>query len=183
MNISRPEQAILAGVTLVIVSAVLPTIWAVRIQRREAAVRADLRALVEAARRFSEEYGMWPTARNCGDADCRFGREIPNREVMNVLRAIDGPGNGKNEVNPHRLVFIEIQPQREGGAGVDAHGDFLDPWSTPYQIVLDSNLNGFCHVENSIYGEGVGEGLIAWSCGPDRLSDTPDDITSWEPTK
>ena len=181
MRISRPEQVILVGLALIVFSVILPSIWAVRLHRREGAVRADLRALVEAGRRFSDEYGTWPGARNCGGMDCRFGREIPNREVMNVLRAVDGPGNEKHAVNPSRLAFISIQPFRPGRSGLDAHGDFLDPWGVPYQVVLDSDLNGFCHVENSIYGEGIGEGIMAWSCGPDRASDTPDDILSWKP--
>lgn len=183
MRVSRPEQSILAGLLLVAVAVVGPSIWAVRIQRREAAVRADLRMLAEAAGRFSEEYRGWPTARNCGEADCRFGRELPNREVLNVLRGVDGPGNEENEVNPNRIVFIDLPPYRRGGSGLDANGDFLDPWGTPYQVVVDSTLNGFCRVENSIYNESIPEGVIAWSCGPDRMSDTPDDITSWPRTK
>ena len=181
MKLSRPEQSILAGFLLIAISILGPSVWAVRIRGREVAVRADLRALVDAGERFSEEYRTWPTVRNCGEADCRFGREIPNREVLNVLRAVEGPGNEGNEVNPNRLVFIELPPYRRGCAGLDAGGDFLDPWGTPYQVVVDSTLNGFCRVENSIYNESVGAGVIAWSCGPDRMSDTPDDLLSWKP--
>ena len=43
----------------------------------------------------------------------------------------------------------------------------------------DGEIISGCNVENSIYGRLIGQGLALWSCGPDRRSDTPDDILAW----
>jgi hypothetical protein len=109
----------------------------------------------------------------------RFGQDVPNWELINVLRAVDGPGNANHVANPHRIVFLDLVPSGIGTSGVDANGDFLDPWGTPYQVIVDADASGVCTSENTVYGTGVSLGIIAWSCGPDRRSDTSDDILSW----
>jgi hypothetical protein len=94
---------------------------------------------------------------------------------MNLLRAAEDPAG----LNVHRMIFLEAPAFRPGRSGLDAEGRFLDPWGTPYQIVLDANLDNICDTPNSVYNNMIGEGIIAWSCGPDRVSDTSDDILSW----
>lgn len=173
---SRPEALILAGVALIVLSILLPSLWAIRIHGRIRAVREDLLGLADALARFQVEYGVWPTRRACGYGDCRFGDGIPNREVMNALRAVDGPGNEQNAVNPNRYVFLS-PPSRAGGAsGLDGDGEYRDPWGKPYQVLLDTDLNGECKAESTIRSATTGGGVLVWSCGPDRKSDTADDV-------
>lgn len=178
-RVSKPECAILAGVALVAVSVLVPLGWSLHLARRAAIVRADMAALIEAGTRFYAEYGIWPATRQCDYGDCRFGGRFPNREVMNTLRSVAGEGNQDDGSNPHRIVFLDVPAAGRGRSGVNAEGDYVDPWGTPYQLVLDSDLNGVCDVIGTIYGVGIGGGIIAWSCGPDRVSETRDDILSW----
>ena len=180
MRLSRAEWTLIAGVLLVVSALVFPLQWAHRINDRWRAAHRDMDALLDAGMRFNTMYRTWPTGRKCEDGDCRFGRVVPNREVIDVLRAIDGPGNEHHSVNTNRTVFLQVQPAGVGRSGVDANGDFVDPWGTQYQIVLDTDLSGYCDVTDSIYGRGIDAGMIVWSCGADRISDTADDILSWK---
>lgn len=173
---SKPEALVLCGIALIILSIVLPSAWAVRIHRRAEAVRAELYVLADALARFEEEYGAWPTRRGCGHGDCHFGWAVPNREVINALRAVAGPGNEDDAINPNRFVFLSPLPLAQGRSGVDGEGEYRDPWGTPFQIVLDTDLNNECAAETTVHRSGPGTGFVVWSCGPDRKSDTEDDI-------
>ena len=178
-GLARPEMVFLLALALMIFSLVIPGWFAWQRRARFSAARLDLTVLSEAARRFYSEYGIWP-ATSAGGTDARFGQERPNSEVMNALLAIDGPGNQHQAVNPNSIVFLEAPHARSGISGLDSDGNFVDPWGTPYQIVLDIDLNNACDVPKTVYSNMVGEGFIAWSCGPDRISDTADDILSWK---
>jgi hypothetical protein len=144
-------------------------------------VESDIEALKEAGRRFFEEYGFWPSDKRGTYADQRFGLRPPNRQVLNILRAVDGPGNPDHVTNPHRIVFIEVEPSGPGLSGLDRHGDFVDPWGAPYELVLDTDLNNVCDIDDSRYQQVLAAGMAVWSCGPDGDSDNRDDIRSWEP--
>lgn len=178
-RITRSELLILAGLLLLVASIVFPGRWAWHQYQRLAMAKSDLRVLVEAAQRYHREYGSWPGALRSPLADIRFGRAISNAEVLNVLRAQEGAGNVNHLGNEQQIIFLEVEAYRSGWSGLSADGSFLDPWGTPYQMVFDSNFDNVCEVEQSIYGRLIGQGLALWSCGPDRKSDTPDDVLAW----
>jgi hypothetical protein len=179
MRFPRHEMMVLSGAMVLALSVAGPA-WArynqVRSVRR---ARVGLFALIGAVRAYNAEYSAWPTLRSSSFTDTRFGLAVRNREVMNVLRAVAGAGNRRNNLNRNSIVFLDPPPCRPGHFGLDASGEFVDPWGMPYQLVLDTNLSGLCDAEESVYGRGLGAGVIAWSCGPDRRSDTPDDLLSW----
>ena len=180
MRLSRPETAIIAGLVIILISIILPAIRWTHIQGNLRMVKADMQALIEASRLFYTDYGIWPCKNVVEEGDFRYGQEVPNREVMNVLRSISGPGNEKDAVNPKHVVFIEFGPYQPGVSGLSDQGDILDPWGIQYQIVLDTDLNTVCDIPDSLHGAGIPGGIVIWSCGPDRVSDTPDDILSWK---
>jgi len=181
MFLSKSEGAILAGIAVILVSIVVPSFYAHRDYTLAMQAWIGIHALMDSGTRFSDEYGTWPTEKSIGYGDARFGRGAdPNRKIISALRAVDGVGNRDHTINPRHIVFLEFSDYREGRAGIDEHGDFLDPWGTPYQIVMDTDLNGVCDVENSIYGSQIPHSMIVWSCGPDRQTDTEDDILSWK---
>ena len=170
----------LLGGVIVICSLVFPGLAMYRERSRLALARSDLLMILEAGERFFDEYRKWPSA-NTGDfGDCRYGEEVSNRDVFNVLRGIDGPGNVDHGANPHRLSFIEIEGVGLRGSGLDSGGVFLDPWGVQYQLVIDTDFDNACDVEGSAYLRVVGEGMIVWSYGPDGRPDTPDDLLSWQ---
>ena len=182
-KISKPELTMLSGAILFVLSILGPLVWMSMERRIAQRVHDDMVLLLKAGHWFYQEYGIWPSQYVVEEGDYRFGQSIPNSEVINVLRSIEGPGNEHNEVNPNHMVFLELPVYQKGSSGVNEFGEFLDPWGSPYQIVLDTDLNTVCDVSQSIYGMGIPHGMIVWSCGPDGRSDTKDDILSWEETE
>lgn len=179
-GLSRPETVLLLGLLVFVLSLVVPGWFMWVAHRRTAMARADLKAVTEAARTFYAEYGTWPTALSGGLEDVRYGRDTPNREVINALRAQDAPGNLAHRVNKRKISFLEVPDYRPGWSGLDADGNLVDPWGQPYQMLLDASLDGICISPTTVYGRREGEGIMLWSCGPDGLSDTRDDLLSWQ---
>ena len=178
---ARSEALFLAGVLLLVASVLGPGWLYLRHRQQLAMARSDIRTLMQAGGRYYREYGTWPCRRASEAGDARFGRRgAPNSEVLNVLRSVEGPGNPQYQLNEQRMVFLEVEPYRTGWAGLSPDGVFLDPWGQPYEMVFDTDFDNVCDVANSIYGRLMGEGMVIWSCGPDRVSETPDDIRSWK---
>ena len=178
---AREEVGVVVGLVLILVSIVVPGWFAYQTRERRMAARADIFTLLSAGRHFYEEYNVWPSEGSGRVRDPRYGEEVPNAEVINVLRAVSGPGNPGHSMNSKRIVFVEVPARVEGWSGLDEEGSFLDPWGTPYQISIDTDLDGSCDIADSIYARRIGEGMVVWSCGPDGVSDNTDDILSWAP--
>lgn len=174
------ERLVVLGLLIAVFSIAIPTRVFFQQRRHLQETKRALRAVLNAGARFRMEYGVWPGVSGSA-TDVRFGtREQPNRRFMNILRARNGPGNAQHSANPRKMVFWEPPSWRDGGVGVNESGDLLDPWGTPFQIVVDADLNGVCEVPRTLYGEGIESGILVWSCGPDGKSDTKDDILSWQ---
>lgn len=180
-RVMRPAWAIALGVLLLLGSWIAPAAWQVRRRRAQAHTLAGAKALHRAAHRFFADYGVWPASRGGFAGDAHFGVERRNREVLNALRALDGPGNENHAVNPHRTVYFDPPLAAPGYPGLDFRGDFVDAWGVSYHLVLDSDLSGVCEAEDTIHGGQIGAGILVWSCGPDRRPNTPDDILAWKP--
>lgn len=180
-GLSSPEVLLLLGAVLLVVSLAVPG-WFISVRRRSIAMaRADLRAVIQAAQTYYAEYGHWPTSLSGGLEDVHYGRENANHEVVNVLRAQDGPGNLGHRTNKRRISFLEVPDFRPGWSGLDADGNLVDPWGHQYQILLDASLDNICRAASTVYGRREGEGIMVWSCGPDGISDNHDDLLSWQP--
>lgn len=167
------------GLLLIVFSIVVPVGLALEANRRQAEAQSDIEMLVTASERFFVEYGYWPSPHMGTPGDMRYGRAAGNDLVMNALRAVDGPGNEGHRLNPNRIEFMRVSRSGRGRSGLNEAGEFLDPWGSPYQIVLDTDMNNICTLAHSIYPNQVGVGVVVWSYGPDRQSDTAQDILSW----
>ncbi len=141
--------------------------------------QSDIRALQTAIARYQREYGTWPVEASSGAVDIRYGGRRPNAGLMRILRSDFAAQNLEAALNPQHMIFIEVERYQKGLSGLDERGEFLDPWGSPYQFALDSNYDGAVQIENSIYGRVSGVGMLIWSLGPDRKSETRDDILSW----
>ena len=179
VRLSWPEWGIVFALLLFAVSAIGPAIWAMRAAGRLDMARNDVEALQRAIIRYQREYGAWPAVATIQGADARYGARRPNAVLMRILRGEVDLTVSDQPLNAQRMIFIEIEPYRRGWSGLSSDGEFLDPWGIPYQIVVDSNFDSIAKVENSIYGGTPGVGVLVWSCGPDRRSESKDDIRSW----
>lgn len=180
VRFSTAEKWLVAGFLFIVIGISVPIWLAWNAAWRESMAEQDLQRIVNAAERFFVEYGYWPSPHMGTPNDVRYGREIGNELVFNIMRAIDGPGNEGHRLNPNRIQYIDPPRKRRGRSGVDATGVYLDPWNTPYQVVLDTDMNDVATLTQTIYPNQVGVGVVSWSFGPDRQSDTSADILSWE---
>ena len=181
--LARAEWAIVIGLLFVVIGTSLPAWWSLKRYRAHSMVQSDMAVVIAATRDFHSEYGIWPSEHSGEYGDYRYGRGVANAQMFNVLRAIDGEGNRDHQVNPRRIEFIRISESDEGLSGIDAVGNFVDPWGQQYQIVLDTDMDDVCDIEYSIHERPIGEGILMWSCGFDSISDTSDDILSWHTNK
>ncbi len=178
--ISLPEWGVLIGVLTLLLAIFFPAWEAWRRHNRLAMARSDIRAMQAAISRYQREYGTWPSESSPGAADIRYGARRPNAVLMRILRSDANALDRESRLNPQHMIFIEIERYQKGFSGLNDSDEFLDPWGSPYQIALDSNYDGAVTIENSIYGRVLGAGALIWSLGPDRKSETSDDLLSWD---
>ena len=177
---SRSEVIFLIGIILLAASIMLPAREFVRRWQRLVMARGDLRSIATAVRHYHSRYNLWPGQSGRQGGDIHYGPRHSNSEVMNVLRAVEGPGNPKHAANSNRVVFLDVAACGPGLSGLNSHGEFIDPWGSQYHIVLDLDYDNICASSDTIYTRIQGEGVIAWSNGPDGKSDTDDDLRSWK---
>ena len=65
-------------------------------------------------------------------------------------------------------------------SGLNAEGEFVDPWGNDYQVVLDTDGNNVSAMENTPYPPAIGKSVAIWSKGPDGQLYSFDDILGWE---
>jgi hypothetical protein len=181
MALSRAERLIVCGWLVLITATVLSVAAAARHHRVLRMVRSDFRVIEESCVLFLRAYQRWPVPKDLL-YDQRFGQpeETPASHLFNALRAIDGPGNRAHVINPERKVFLELRPAAPGRSGLRPDGDFLDPWGSPYQVILDVNGDNICEILETRFGSALSTRVAVWSYGPDRRSDTVDDRFSWK---
>src|SRR5262249_21315060 len=172
--------------------------------------------IVNAVNAFYTEYGKYPIA--ASGADVVYG---PGGTANNVLfRELGGcpttgafppTCSGNSTLNTRQIVFISppaVKSPTIPRSGIAtqaatvlcssaAVGDFVDPWSTPYNVEIDGNYDN--QITTNPYGtNGAGPqplttGVIAWSLGLDQVLGTKttgcagnniytnsDDVISWQ---
>ncbi len=149
-------------------------------RHRSIVAYGEIRILVSAANRYNREYRLWPVAEPPARGDARFGWRNSNASVIRILRGIDGEGNEQNRENPSAIDFISEAAEGRKEPSLNEHGEVIDPWGQPYEMVFDSNYDSTCTLDDSAEGPVVGEGVVIWSSGPDRKLDTRDDLRSWK---
>jgi hypothetical protein len=101
---------------------------------KKAKLTYEIIQIREATQSFDTEYGFYPIAPD-------------NATVIKILTGATG------EENRRRIAFINIKP-----SDLDAKGELLDPWGTPFDLSVF--MNGNIHVR---------------SAGPDKIFNTTDD--------
>jgi len=179
-GLAWPEVLFILAIALMIASILIPAILEISNRQKSSAAYSDMKVLISAAKRLNQEYRIWPSHEASPRGDVRYGDVRSNGSVMNVLMAMDGVGNEQHRVNPAQINFIEQAEGLSSRLNLNEKGELVDPWGQPYQIVFDSNYDNVCSIEDSLYGSVIGQGVVIWSKGPDRKSDTSDDLLSWK---
>jgi type II secretory pathway pseudopilin PulG len=178
----KAEGVVLAGVILLFVG-LAGALWMLRAtSRTNEQMREDAAQFRRAIRAYELRYGKLPTPYN-GYVDVAYGDSprFPNRYILQVLMAREGLGNRSHQLNPDRISFLAVRAVQRGASGLRDDLEWLDPWGTPYRVVLDTDANKVCNLDESIHHAtpAVGHRAVLWSAGPDRLANTADDVLTW----
>lgn len=178
--LSAGEWGLLAAALIIAISIVAPAVQAWREHRRVASARSDLRAIERALARYARDHGRWPTPATAAGEDARFGARRANAELMRALLGQSHIAEGAPATNPRKkTAYLAIPVRTHGRSGLDARGEFVDPWGEPYQIALDTDYDNVIVLKDAPFLELPDRQIAIWSKGPDRVSGTRDDIRSW----
>jgi len=141
--IARP--IVIRWLTILGIVAILLVLIATGVERRGRVLRNALTAnarrasrdLVAAMKQYRSEYGF-----------------MVEGEPAQIFKTLRGE-------NPRKIVFIDVI-----SSSVNAQGEFIDPWGTPYRFDISKP-----------------DAPRVWSCGPNRKdeggAEGSDDIVSW----
>ena len=148
-----------------------PTLNPFKKRADKAKAKVECRNLKNAISLYQLEFGKLPFGKAAGG-------DLKLETKGYLIRVL--VGHNDDDLNPRELKFIETIPAKDGrGGSVDlddkAKARLLDPWGSPYQVILDADYDG----EIKVPGGKVRTAVGVYSFGPDgKLSD--DDIRSWE---
>lgn len=174
-----------AGVTLVellVVIVIIATLAAIltpviirALERADVAkAQQDMASIVAAVQAYYREYGIMPIGDTNGYPDHTYvgkwgnvnANPIRHTRIMNILRGLDTTNN------PRRIVFLEVPESAMAGVAsirasdpvasrtyIPEEGYYLDPWSNPYLIVVDSDFDNTIGGFHAIIG-GIGGAAI-----------------------
>lgn len=133
-------------------------------QRVTDRARSEITGLLVAITVFQQDHGYYPVATNA----------VGSVSMRNVLPVITADHKSKEalQLNPRMLNYVDINQSRYH------NGEYLDPWGTPYNLLLESNKT----CKSIIHGSVVETHVKIWSNGVNKINEFGygDDICSWE---
>lgn len=178
----KPEVTLFASAAILVLGLGSAVVMQLRSVGAESMLREDAALFRDAVEAYRSAYGRLPTRFN-GYFDVSYGDDpqYPNQLIMNILLAKDLPDNRAHRLNPQQTVFMTNETAAAGRSGLRADREWVDPWGMPYRLVLDTDSNGVCNLNATIHHEtpAVGFRGVLWSCGPDGVGNTSDDVLTW----
>ena len=188
------ELLVVIVIIAILMGLAFPAFQAVQNQARKTQAKNDLVQIVSAVNAFYTEYGKYPLV----TTDTIYGPAGPatNDALFNVLRAKNAAENARQVIFISPSDAKDPNAPRSGIGTTTGTGQFFDPWGVAYNIALDGNYNN--QIDTNPYLKNAGStplqsGVIAWSFGKDRQSQTAtgtpadkntgtntDDIISWQ---
>jgi len=119
---------------------------------RRIVAKNDAVQIASAVLLFETEYGKLPPG---GSGDNSTPGDVDD-DLMRVLTADEGTGEGESVYNRRKIVFLEnIGPAGSNKSGTNETGAFVDPWGNPYQIVMDVEFDNEITVPSAKSGETI----------------------------
>ncbi len=189
------ELLVVITIIAVLMGLLFSVFRGVQEQAKRTQAKNDLTQMVTAVNAYYLEYGKYPLSHDAADFTIDGQNGNTNDNLFNGLRGQDAA------VNPKAIVFVtppavkDDNDPRSGIGGDD--GQWYDPWGTPYLIRLDTTYDNLVapnpYQANAGFSDNVNGGVIAWSFGKDKRSDSvpgpaadkktgtnADDVISWQ---
>jgi prepilin-type N-terminal cleavage/methylation domain-containing protein len=166
------ELITVIAIIAILMSLLFPVIAGVREAARRNKARTVVKAVVNACKSYSTDYGKYPpiraalaTASNGGTSESEeaayysYGDtqvakcKVTNNQLFDVLRGIDREPNDGHNLNRRKQSYFEqdkvtdLKNPRDGFTDGKAfppelQGQLLDPWGKQYCIILDADGDG-----------------------------------------
>jgi prepilin-type N-terminal cleavage/methylation domain-containing protein len=205
------ELLVVIAIIAILVGLLFPAFKAVQNQARSTQAKNDLTQIVNAVNAFYTDYGKYPTSATGSDS-C-YGWQVFNptfqpfnAALFNELRACSAAGptcSAAAMVNTRQIVYISppiVKDPTNPKSGIESTGgnaafvgNYYDPWGSQYVVEIDGSYdNSVRNPYVALGGSGagpdpVGQGVIAWSVGPDtfvgnnnNIYTNSDDVISWQ---
>jgi prepilin-type N-terminal cleavage/methylation domain-containing protein len=158
------EMLVVIAIIATLVSLLFPAIVMAREAQRRGAAKNDAMQILAAMNAYYAEYGKMPDLgtppKPGGNPDVIVGESIvgsvtSNRDLFDVLRALDRGANANHAQNPRKIPFFAGHPASDAdhprsgfcdrpsadGSNASAVGCYFDPWGQQYNIILDTNYD------------------------------------------
>ena len=112
------ELLVVIAIIAILAGLAFPAVQGAMGSAKKAQARNDVNQLAAAVKAFQLEYGRLPATKD---------------DAAEVVKALIG---SNTTVNPRNIVFFEPKTAKGGKKGWDG-SNYLDPWGTPYKVVLD----------------------------------------------
>jgi type II secretory pathway pseudopilin PulG len=189
------ELLVVITVIAILMALLFPAFQGVQDQAKRTQAKNDVTQIVTAVNAFYTEYGQYPIAFNAEDLTIDGMNGNTNDILFNILRGQNGTANPKNIVFISPPAVKDDANPRSGISGTN--GQYYDPWGTPYFIRMDTTYDNLVapnpYQKNAGFSANVNGGVIAWSFGKDKKSDSvpgpaadknagtnDDDVISWQ---
>ena len=202
------ELLVVISIIAVLMGLLFPAFGGVRESANKSRAKNDLLQIVSAVKNYYTEYGRYPLPASVttpGDFTYSSGAET-NAYLIGLLRGTED----KDDLNPRGIRFLEVAnaksaDQPKGGIALNdknytkgkanvavKKGDWLDPWGSPYVVLIDGDYGGDIDASSSYTDVGdagvVQIGVGAISLGKDlqsgkaggKLFNGSDDVASWQ---
>jgi type II secretion system protein G len=142
------ELLVVIAIIAILAGLAFPAVQGAMGSAKKSEARNDVNQLAAAVRAFQLDYGRLPATDN---------------NAANVVKTLIG---SNTTLNPRNIVFFEPKTAKGGKKGWDGQ-NYLDPWGTPYQMILDL---GYSNKITTDIGDGTKTyftTVIVQSAGPD----------------
>ena len=179
---------------------IIPSIAGAMRSAKNARAMSQITAIDGAIKRFYAEHGRMPTPKGVGFST--DGKDViyhsannglQQSEIIRILLNMDDTW-GPDERNTKQMVFLDLDPKSvldqygdpcqtevEMQAALTAGQPVLDPWGTPYGILMDLNMDD--KISDTGYGSGTPEEIRAkvgvFSLGKTGAETTSPPFKTW----
>ena len=147
------ELLVVIAIIAILAGLAFPAVQGAMGSAKKAQARNDVNQLAAAVKAFQLEYGKLPATKD---------------DAAEVVKALIG---SNTSVNPRNIVFFEPKTAKGGKKGWDG-SNYLDPWGSPYKVVLDLGYS------NKVTAD-VGDGNQAYFTTVVVMSTNSTNKTQW----
>ena len=147
------ELLVVIAIIAILAGLAFPAVQGAMGSAKKAQARNDVNQLAAADKAFQLEYGKLPATKD---------------DAAEVVKALIG---SNTSVNPRSIVFFEPKTAKGGKKGWDG-SNYLDPWGSPYKVVLDLGYS------NKVTAD-VGDGNQAYFTTVVVMSTNSTNKTQW----